>query len=343
MPSLMRTLAPPPSSILDPATHAPRVGSYRGDLPRVDLSPLGKDALFRVTHHKRWVYFAIQAGELFIGAAMVNLGYVSSCFYFVFDRGERRMLLDRSLLGPSFLARVNDLPGEGCEASVHHPLVRTRVSFARPAGGGEGHATIRSPALTLDAHLGTRGIPPGIGAVAAIEGPPSGLLNTTQKAALFPVTGEIVIEGRRRSLDGGLAGYDYTNGYLARRTSWKWAFLMGRAKSGEAVAMNLVEGFVGEAECALWIDGALFPLAEGRFDFDAARPLQPWKVKTADGGADLRFEPGGIHEEHKNFGVIASRFVQPVGSFSGTIAVEGRGPIELDQVLGVVEDQAVLW
>jgi hypothetical protein len=103
--------------------------------------------------------------------------------------------------------------------------------------------------------------------------------------------------------------------------------------------MNLVEGFVGEAECALWIDGALFPLAEGRFDFDAARPLQPWKVKTADGGADLRFEPGGIHEEHKNFGVIASRFVQPVGSFSGTIAVEGRGPIELDQVLGVVEDQ----
>lgn len=343
MPPVMRTLAPPPSSIIDHVTLAPNAGSYRGDLPRVDLSPLGKDTFFRVKHHKRWVYFAVQSGELFIGAAMVDLGYASSCFYFVFDRAQGRMLLDRSLLGPSFLVKVNDLPGEGCAASAHHPLLRTKVSFSRPVGGGEGRAEIRSPELTLDVRLGTSGLPPAIGAVASIKGPPRGMMNATQKVALMPVSGELVIHGERRSLDGGLAGYDYTSGYLDRRTAWKWAFLLGQAKSGEKVAMNLVQGFVGEPECALWIDGELFPAAEGRFDFDASRPLEPWKVKTADGGVNLRFEPGAVHEERKDLVLVASRFIQPVGSFSGTIQIEGREPLELDRVLGVVEDQDVLW
>src|SRR4051794_800133 len=81
-PLSMRTLAPPPRSIIDPATLAPRTGSYRGDLPRVDFSPLGKSRVFQVRHQKRWVYFGIAAGDLYVGAAMVHLGYASNCFYF---------------------------------------------------------------------------------------------------------------------------------------------------------------------------------------------------------------------------------------------------------------------
>ena len=110
------------------------------------------------------------------------------------------------------------------------------------------------------------------------------------------------------------------------------------------MALNLVQGFVGEPECAVWVDGELHPRARGRDRrTTSASPLAPWSVRTAGGEVDLRFEPGAIHAEEHDFGVVASRFLQPAGSFTGTIRLPGRAPLELDRVLGVVEDQAVTW
>ena len=72
-------------------------------------------------------------------------------------------------------------------------------------------------------------------------------------------------------------------------------------------------------------------------------PRAPWTVRTREGEVDLRFEPGDIHAESHNFGVVASKFIQPAGSYSGIIRIPGRDPIELDRVLGGAEDQDVLW
>ena len=116
-----------------------------------------------------------------------------------------------------------------------------------------------------------------------------------------------------------------------------------RISGAERVGLNLVQHFVGAPECAVWVDGEIFPLSEGRFELDLDRPLQPWRVRTAEGEVDLRFDPGAIHAETHDFGVVASRFIQPAGSFSGTIRVAGRAPLELDGVLGVVEDQDARW
>lgn len=345
----MRSLDAPPSSVLDPLTHAVLRGSFRDGLPpSVDFGaldvgglPIVGGPLFRVAHEKRWVYAAITAGDVFLGAAVIRLGYASSAFVFAFDRGSGRMLADVSLLGPAFFAAVSGSPREGASARFSSPLPRASLSWRRAPGDGVFSLAIQAGEVSVDARLAAEGAPPPIGVVADLGA--RGLVNATEKGALLAVTGEATIAGRRISLDGGLGGYDYTHGYLPRRTAWRWAFLLGHAESGERVGLNLVEGFVGEPECALWIDGALFPLAEGRFSFDARRPGDPWQVRTADEIVDLRFEPGGIHQEHKNLGVITSRFIQPVGCFSGTIRVPGRAPLVLSRALGVVEDQDVLW
>jgi hypothetical protein len=107
------------------------------------------------------------------------------------------------------------------------------------------------------------------------------------------------------------------------------------------VALNLVEGFVGEAECAAWVDGEVFPLGEGRFTFDAKNPLREWRVESEGGGVDMRFNPGGAHDEHRNLGVVSSRFLHPIGAYTGKLRAGGR---ELDvTALGVTEDQDVTW
>jgi hypothetical protein len=338
----MRTLSPRPDALLDPVTRKLLTGSFRGGLaPRIDPSKLGTGRLFRAAHEKRWVYTAIAADDLLIGAAVVKLGYASNTFVFAFDRAAGRMLVDRTAMGHGPAARVGEEPAEGL--SARYRLLGANVAVERVPGDKALRLTIDVADLQVDARLSTEGIPPPIGAVAAIPGPPSNLWNATEKQVLLPVTGAAIIGGKRRSLDGAVGGYDYTFGWLARRTAWRWAFALGKARSGERVALNLVQGFVGEPECALWIGDELIPLGEGRFEFDREKPLAPWYVRTAGGEVDLRFDPGAMHAEHRDYAVVASHFIQPVGSFSGTITVAGRPPVELDRVLGVVEDQEVRW
>ncbi len=334
----MRTLAQPPSSVVS-ASGAIQFGSFRGSLPKVDLRPLGKNALYRLAHLKKWLYVAIAKDDLFLGLAIVDLGYAKNTFAFAYQRGATlpgRMLVDRAALGHPGSGSVSEGIARGFDAKFF--AGKTKVEMRRPGDELEIDAMFY-PDLEIRARVRTDVAHPALSAIGPI---PGGVVNTTEKQALLPVTGEVVIAGERRSLDGGMAGWDYTHGYLARHTEWRWAYLMGRTVDGARVAMNLVQGFLGEVECGVWIDDELFPVGEGRFEFDKKDPLGPWRVKTTDGAVDLRFSPGGMHADRTDFKVIRSSFVQPVGVYSGTIEVSGR-TFQLERVLGVVEDQDVLW
>jgi hypothetical protein len=331
----MRTLAAPPASILDPEGAA-QLGSYRGALPRVNLAEPA--VLSRIIRHKRWIYAAIASGDLLVAAAVVKLGYVSKCFAFVMHKRAGRIIVDHSSLAPPFSAFVGDSAGEGCEARFRFGSLA--VHLERLRGMSDYALEIRAPDLIVVARLGTAAAPSPISAVARLG---DGLTSVTEKRALLSVEGEAVIQGERRSLDGGLGGLDYSQGNLPRHTLWRWAFALGRARSGEKVGLNLVEGFVGEAECAAWVDGELYPLGEGRFTFDGARPDAPWQVRTEDGSTDLELEVLGVHAERTNLGLVASRFIQTAGTFRGKLEIEGKGILELEDVLGVTEDQDALW
>lgn len=330
-------LLPAPDAAFDPRTGVARVGSFRGGLPRVDLSPMNHSVISRVARHKRWMYVAIASEDLFIGVCVVRLGYAANAFAFAFDKTTRKMLVDRTSLGPPFACEVGDAAGEGCIASYR--LGTTRVAISRSLGSTAYTIEANLPDLEIEARIDAAAPPPALTAIAPIA---THLLNTTEKRTLLAVTGSAKIAGRRRSLDGAIAGYDYTNGMLAHHTAWRWAFALGRATTGERIALNLVQGFVGEAECAAWTDGEVHALPEGRFVFDTKNPLAPWRVSTPDSSVDLRFEPGGIHAEHRNLGIVSSRFIHPVGTYSGTLKL-GTRVLTLDRVLGVAEDQDVKW
>ena len=334
----MRDLAPAPPQVVDPSTHVPRWGSYAGGFANVDLGALERGRLWTFTHRKRWMYVCVAHEELWVAAAVVDLGYAGNAFVIAYDSRGKRMLATHSAIGLPGGFDVNDCAGEG-----HHARFRSRrmsATFRRSPGSSTYVFEMRAPSVAFDLRMDSQGAPPPIAAVAEIAG---GTVNVTQKGALLATRGTVTIAQRRYEMDGALGGYDHTSGLLARHTAWKWAFAMGRAKTGERVAFNLVEGFVGEPECAMWIDGALAPLAEGRFEHDPARPLDEWRLKTRDDGVALRFSPGAMHADDTNLGIVRSRFVQPVGVYSGTIRAPGREPLEIDGVLGVTEDQDVVW
>lgn len=306
----MRTLAPAPPAIA--------FGSFRGALPRISWGARG---LSRTLRAKSWVYLAATSEEVWISLAILRTGYAANILGYVFDRKAKRMIFEKTVVAPTPLASVTaDVHASGLLA--HYTALRVTRS------GPDVSVTGLYGKLACDFTLDESTAPPGIVAAAEFGG---GLCNATEKRALCAVRGTIDVEGRRFDLTGGLGGWDYTNGLLPRHTKWRWAYGLGRD-----VAFNLVEGFVGEAECALFTRGDVQPLAEPRFIFDRDRPSEPWRLQGE--GIDLRFDVGAVHAQNTNLVVVKSRFLQPVGTFYGTI-----GGHEVDGMPGVVEDQDVVW
>jgi hypothetical protein len=305
----------------------------------MDLSSLSGGRLARIAREKRWLYVGIASEAEYVALLIARLGYVANVFAYVLDARTMRMIATASTLAPPGSCEIADGTSAPTLAAYRFGRQRARVERNH---AGELLVDADLGPIAIRATLATRDAPPAITAIAPVGPGGQALVNTTEKRALLAATGELRVRGSHRPLRDALAGYDYTHGLLARRTAWRWAYALGHAKTGERVAFNIVQGFVGEPECAAWVEGEVLPLAEGRFAFDPDNPLAEWRVSTADGAVDLRFTPGGLHSEQKNLGVIASRFVQPAGAYRGRMRVGGR-ELVLERVLGVAEDQDVLW
>ena len=326
-----RILEAAPTSFLD-ATGTPAFGAYAGPMPRVDLGPLGLGD--RVARRKRWVYAAVATEELWLAVALVRTGYAATAFAFAYDLVGKRMLVESTVIAPSLVARVgDDFHAQG--ELARFAMGKTRLTMSREGTTLGLHVRMRD--LEVDAAIDESSGPPAISAIARLG---DGLLDATEKRALLAVRGTARCGSRTIALDNGVAGYDYTHGLLPRHTKWRWAFALGRTVSGEPFGFNVVQGFVGEAECAAFLSGEVVPLAEPSFEFDVSEPMRPWRIRGP--GIDLTFEPGAVHAQATNLLVVKSRFVQPVGTFSGTVNVRGRD-VRVSGLPGVVEDQDVLW
>lgn len=343
-----------PASVADESGQ-PRFGTYQGGLDAVDLTRLAEghrpSLPFRVLKHKRWLYSFIATAEVVAVQAVADLTYTSNAFTLIADLKEKRILVDDGWLGlPGPLVRVSEKPGAGLDVRFRHAVAELRAW--RPSSDERYHLSARigprvpllKPKLEIQASLLAAGAPPPLTVIAPVEG--DGTVNVTQKWAGMLAFGNLWAKGKRFILDGGVGGLDYTHGYLARHTAWRWGFMCGRLADGSPVGVNLVEGFNETRsdvnENALWLGGKLYPLGRARFRWNKADPLDRWTVETTDGRVQLEFTPIGAHREERDLRVVKSHFVQPVGLFNGFVEADGQKHVVKD-VPGVTEDQDILW
>src|SRR5262249_44981197 len=163
------------------------------------------------------------------------------------------------------------------------------------------------------------------------------------KPPCLPAAGTIVAEGVTYSLDAHVGALDHTVGLLARDTRWKWV-----SAAAPGVAVNLVEGFNGPVENAVWLGGAIHPVGAAEILYDVRTPRSPSRLRTPPGSVDRlrtpggsrrpRLPPEGERSEDKNLVVAASKYVQPIGTFRGKLLTK-----EVDGLVGVTEDHAARW
>lgn len=327
-------LKPAPASIV--LDGLPAHGRYAGRIAALDWAPLrpAPPRLWRRLHHKRWHYVGLGNDAVFIGMAIVDVGWTCTAFAYLFDRTQRRLLADWSQDGlPRLQAGVSDAPLAGAHAWFRGP--GARLAFTH---GARDRLRLRvaTRALQVEAELSLDGMAPPLLAVGPIDG---GLAHATQKTSALPVRGWAEAAGQRFALDGAWAAVDASNGLLARDTAWRWA----SAHRGD-VGFNLQQGYFGSQENVLWLDGRPIALGAAQFDFDAARPMAPWRVRTDDGLLDLVFTPEGARAQDRDLFIAASHYVQPVGTFAGTVRDAPGAPLrEIRDLLGVTEDHRSRW
>jgi hypothetical protein len=327
----------PPSPLSAVLDGSPLSGRYIGRMGLVDWDCLGGEHArpwwWRMLHHKRWQYVGIGSEEVFVGVAIVDLGWCCTAFAYVFDRVRGEVVANW---------RQDGLPG--LQGGVSNELIVGANAWFRGARArlslqhGDGDVltlSVRTPAVKVQAELSLAAAPLLL-ALGRVDG---GVAHATQKSSALPVCGWLNVRGRRFDLDQSLASVDCSNGLLARDTDWRWA-----SAHGPGLGFNLQQGYFGSNENALWLDGQVIPLGAARFDFDARQPMVPWKISTDDGLLDLVFTPEGARQEDRNLLIAASHYVQPVGTFSGTVRASQDAPVrQVSRLLGVTEDHRSRW
>lgn len=154
------------------------------------------------------------------------------------------------------------------------------------------------------------------------------------RKTLVRATGTVALAGRIRNVDA-TALVDDSAGYHARATDWEWSAGIGTLTDGRPVAWNLVDGVHDAAdgsERSVWIAGR--PHEVGPVTFAPALD----RVAFADGDA-LAFNAEAVRERHDHAGPLRSDYVQPFGTFTGTLP--GAGALAVG--FGVMERHSARW
>lgn len=336
MPNLL--LPPAPASVLQPDGQ-PNFGQFAGHPAQIDWSdlapPYRRGRIWQHFHHKRWQYLALATDKLFCGIAIVDVGWTNTAFAYAFDRQQGKLIASFSQDGvPGMSARIHPHPASG--AASRFRFFGKRIDYRQLPDSQRYQLDLQCGLFSIAASFDAQDAAPCLLAVGPIS---KGAVHATVKSAGMPLHGTLDVAGHSYDLNGGVASFDHSNGFLARETAWHWA----SAHSLE-LGFNLQAGYFGSHENALWLDRQLIRLGAAQFDFDPAQPMLPWHIHTDDGLLDLHFQPEGCRSENKNLLVAVSRYVQPIGTFSGWVkASPDATPRRVENLVGVTEDHFSRW
>jgi hypothetical protein len=260
---------------------------------------------------KRWRYVGIFCEQFMACAAIVHLGPLKQSFWAFYDR-DRMELRERTRMVP-----------------------RRRELVLGP-----GSLQVQDHGVSLELELAEEG---GIEALC-----PHGQGTVwTHKQAGVAAHGRLTLDGGPPREVRARAVIDDTAGHHSRRTEWHWSAGVGEGSGGVELAWNLVSGVNDPpqgSERAVWArqPAGSQPPAEERPAVAETPPVsfaEDLSSVRCEDGSELRFSAEARRERHDNFGVLASDYVAPFGSFAGTLP----GHVELQWGLGVMEHHRARW
>jgi hypothetical protein len=302
--------------------------------------------LFGAWRLKRWEYFYVATPTVFFAAQVAHVGYLANLVAYLYDI-RRNVLLERT----------SNIPFGTGVTLANHPRrgatsAREGVSKSMKSEMTEDgkHFTVNWPRFNgpHDLHVDLLlAWPDELESLSVADPLKSQRFAYTTKVMCMPATGTIRVgqETWECNRSEALGALDWSRGFLESVTEWKWATASGRDQQGHVVGFNLCSGFHddGDNENALVCDGHLTKLGPVSFTYDQAHILQPWRIKSSDGRADLSFIPMADRQACTDAGPLQSHIHQLVGRYSGLLTPSGSDPLTVSDVIGAAEDHYARW
>lgn len=331
--------APPAALVEAGEVH---LGRWTGPLARtslLDAPYYGLPRALRRWRLKEWQAVQLATPRLFVNLALVDAKLISLLQVKVHDhaRGVKH-LHERKLRPGAFTPTTQLLDSRLAYADRTSALAftnqlahgRVAITLACAAHGG-------GPALRGDLELHT-----DAGASQVVNLPFAHGSIYSHKG-LFPVRGELVVDGERHDLSDAVATIDDHKGYYPYVMNYDWVTSLWRGDDGVARGFNLTRNQVIEParwnENCVWQGDRVATLPAVTFTRERERqPGELWRVRDREGRVDLTFEPTVAGDVAMNAGVIESRYRGPFGRCRGRLEPDGLPALVVDDRFGMGED-----
>ena len=336
-----------PSPLLDDQGRLIQIGWARQPLLDCNLEAARFYALrslqrFRI---KRWDYYGLTTPTHFYSFTLADLGYAGQAFAYVVDL-EAGTYHEQTLTLP--LARGIALPRNSTEGVSAFKGNKARFIFrAEPEGR---HLSVEWPGfggkgLAAEVHLR---LPPDHESMVIVIPIADKRFYYNRKVNCLPAEGWIEYEGVRVDLDPteSLGNMDWGRGVWEYRSFWVWASASGFLPDRRRVGLNLGLGFgdtSAATENALIMEGRIHKLGQVDIAYNADDFMQPWRMTSPDGRADLEFVPFLERVAATNLLLIASQVHQMFGHYRGTIVADDGETLHLDGLVGFAEEHHARW
>ncbi|ETR70437.1 MAG: hypothetical protein OMM_03236 [Candidatus Magnetoglobus multicellularis str. Araruama] len=280
------------------------------------------------------VYFlGVSSSDLFIGLAIIDLKYIAKAFLYAYDRKKCRLIEDQQIALPTsvFIDSKPDL----CRSSF-----RTRT-FQAHSFEGQFCATTSHMNLDITVDL-SKTKPLRLCTRAGYNG-----WVYTQKTTPATVSGTVIIDNKEYKIDSphSMAVIDWTAGFMQRETFWNWASIASTLNDGRNLGLNLSCGVneTGFTENFFVIGDQMTKVDMVHFDYHSKNLYNPWSIRSYDKKIELTFTPEKHRSENINAWLLASKFTQLMGQFSGQLKTDTGETIYIDNCPGWAEDHFARW
>jgi hypothetical protein len=295
---------------------------------------------------KEWQHIAVVTRTHFLALAVANPKVLGVSWVYAFERSSGKLVEHSRKASPGRAIVSRDLwngecafARDGYRVAIHNRLAEKKheVDLDVSSRGAERIAARFSIAHDMDL------VPPLV--VSLPLGGPRVMYSVK---APCPVTGDISVGDQRVVLDPrtDFALLDAHHAYYPFRTRWKWATFAGRDASGKLLGANLTHNVIEDDdvhnENCIWHGATMSALSAARFDVPSDI-LQPWRIRTSDGRADLTFTPEGLRSETVDLKLFVSWYQAPFGTFAGKLTGEDGCVHEVRNLYGICEHHRVTW
>lgn len=288
---------------------------------------------------KEWDYYLVMTDTFGVAFTISDLGYARMASVSFLDFEKKTDITRTFLGGPSVSYTLPVSPQTGvCEWKSRGVLLR----FETAPNGKHVYCEIRrfNKAAPFRADLWFEDLPEDSMNIA-IPWKDSRHFYLNQKMNCMPCSGKIVYDWHVYHLDPSkhYGVQDWGRGFWPFDTHWYWGTCSGQIK-GKPFGFNLGYGF-GDTSAAsenmvFWNNKA-WKLDDIEFRIPD-NPMDPWTITSSDGRFEAVFQPDLDRSAKLTAGPVSSDQHQYFGLISGTVQLDGKTKLKMENLRAAIED-----